>query len=317
MAEPKTKKPEKELTAEEAQKRLTEAQGQLENKVAKLKKQFAYNLKLAQDREAYATKELATIDAVQKKLAAFRQHLAGSHHFNNMALLSRVYQGVKEMMAFEIAAHQHNLALLEAGTLEENPPFKVPAEDAEYIEARCKLDLALALFHWIQNAEGIDVLMRAAVNEMVIDCQSLEEEDMRHQRAYELQSTLMRDREWAKTLGQLGLELQEARALIEWAQSNLKAIAKLPADARKHAVSDPDWAKLNAKVLFLGDIFQRFQAFPQLAKYFPKPEPTPLPYEQVAWSDTLGGKPQRAKAGQAQYGWLIVMILAGVKTLFG
>lgn len=317
MAEPKTKKPEKELTAQEAQKKLTEAQGQLENKVAKLKKQFAYNLKLAQDREAYATKELATIEAVQKKLAAFRQHLAGSHHFNNMALLSRVYQGVKELMAIEIAAHQHNLALLEAGTLEENPPFKVPAEDAEYIEARCKLDLALALFHWIQNAEGIDVLMRAAVNEMVIDCQSLEEEDMRHQRAYELQSTLMRDREWAKTLGQLGLELQEARALIEWAQSNLKAIAKLPADARKHAVTDPDWAKLNAKVLFLGDIFQRFQAFPQLAKYFPKPEPTPLPYEQVAWSDTLGGQPQRAKAGQARYGWLIVLILVGVKALFG
>lgn len=310
----------KPLTPEEAKQKLAEAQGSLTSQVAKLKKQFAYNQKLAQDRLDYATKELATIEAVQKKLAAFRQHLAGSHHFNNMSLLGRVYEGVREMMTIELAAHTHNLELLEAAseTVEEAPAFRVPIEEAEYLEARCKLDLALVLFHWIQNAEGVDVLMRATVNEMAIDCQSLEEEDMRHQRAYELQSTLMRDREWAKTLGQLGLELQETRALIEWAQSNLKSIAQLPAQARKHAVSDPDWAKLNAKVLFLGDIFQRMQAFPQLAKYFPKPEPTPLPYEQVAWSDGQNAL-KRAQGGQqaTRYAWLLLVIAAGMFSLIG
>ncbi|MFN3429788.1 MAG: hypothetical protein ACK46X_07530 [Candidatus Sericytochromatia bacterium] len=328
MAEPRSKKPTaptpdkpKELTPEEAKQKLADTQGALSAQVAKLKKQFTYNQKLAQDRLDFAVKELATIEGIQKKLAAFRQHLAGSHHFNNMSLLARVYEAVKEMMTIELAAHQHNLEVLESESpLEEKPAFRVPVEDAEYLEARCKLDLALVLFHWIQNAEGIDVIMRATVNEMAIDCRDLEEEDMRHQRAYEMQSTLMRDREWAKTLGQIGLELQETRALIEWAQSNLKSIASLPAQARKHAVSDADWAKLNAKVLFLGDIFQRMQAFPALAKHFPKPEPTPLPYEQVAWTDSNTGPIQRGTkpAGPAaRYAWLLLVIVTGMMTVTG
>jgi hypothetical protein len=134
---PKQAEPAKPLTPAAAKAALTEAQSTLEKHVARLKKQFAYNLKLAQDRQAFAIKELATIEAVQKKLAMFRSHLTGSHHFNNMALLVRVYEAVKDLMDFEVMAYTHNLALLDAENLEELPAFKVPTEDAEYLEARC------------------------------------------------------------------------------------------------------------------------------------------------------------------------------------
>jgi hypothetical protein len=285
---------EPEISEEEARAKLEEAVAYVGKQVSKAKKQFAYNIKLAQDRLAYANKEVEGAKEMRSKLEPHRADPEGAHHYNNSELLVRVYSATKRMMELEVGIHKHNLAVVEdlekkgeeaPDTITGELPLRYPDQDPDYLEARVFLDVHLAMFHVLSHLEGVDLLLRVTSDQKAIEPQSEEEEAQRQAGADALKAAMKDNRELAVLVTQLGNDLAEALALLEWGKATLATIPQLPGPAKKAALEDTDWQKLNGKVVFLGELPAKAQKFPELAGLFPAEEVEPLPYDMVAWAD--------------------------------
>lgn len=280
--------PNAEVSEEEAKRKLAEAQAYLLKEADRGRKQFAFNVKSAQDRLAFARKELAELDDRRTKLLAHQQKAGADYLLANVDVLRLVFSSVAMMMDETIACNRHNLELVSSEQLPEQAVFRVPQHEGAFLYARSRLDLALALLGWYQYAEGIDVVLRAAVGAQAIQPRNAAEEAERAARAQALKQAVQSDRDMAILLGRLGTELQEAEALIEWAKSALARLRDQPPALKRPAFADTDWAKLNGKAVFMATLGDTVAAFPALARYFPRQNAAPLPYDELAWSGNAG-----------------------------
>jgi hypothetical protein len=278
------------LTEEEARKQFEDAQAALKKTIGKARKQFAYNLKLAQDRLEDATRELDRLQPRRVELAPMKDHPEVAVHYTNIELLTRIYSAAKRMMEIQVACQQHNLAVVEAESIPERPEFRNPETHLDYMEARAFSDLYLATFHWFQHGDGIDLLLRASGNGQAAQGPTEDGEFFRRTRADALSETARRDRNIAVLLGQLGTELKETRELIEWATGALARLATLNEEDKRAALDVPQWGKLNGKVALLGTLPDRVRHIPALEPLIRRYEAAPLPYEQVSWVAEDDGK---------------------------
>jgi hypothetical protein len=288
MTEQATQNQEPEISEEEAKRLLADAQANLEKQVSKAKQVFSQNIKRADERLKHAIKKLQETEAMRDQVAPHKDHPEGTYHYKNLDLLCRVFGANKTMMEIEKAANQHNLAIAESEEMVENPHFHIPSQNPLYMEARARVDYNLGVFLWVANIEGIDVALRSVMNVPAVVSQSPEEEAWRQNNVAEMKAAMAADHELAKQISQVAAELQETQALLEWANGSLGTVLQLQPEAKKDYLGDNDWAKLNAKVAFLCELADKLQPFPALAKHFPQPEPTPLPYEQLKWADNAG-----------------------------
>lgn len=278
------------LSDEEARKQFDEAQADLKKTIARARKQFAYNLKLAQDRLEDAKRELERLQPRRVELAPFKDHPEGASHYTNVELLTRIYAATQRMMEVQIACQQYNLAIVEGESIPERPDYRNPEKDVDYLEARAFCDLYLATFHWFQHGDGIDLLLRAAGHGPAAQGPTEDGEFFRRTRADSLAEAARRERNVAVLIGQLGSELKETRDLIEWATGALARLASLNDDEKRAALEVPQWGKLNAKVGLLGTLPDRVRHIPSLEPLIRRYEVAALPYEQVSWVAEDDGK---------------------------
>jgi hypothetical protein len=289
MSETTTRNPEPEMSEEEAKQKLAELQAQLEKQVAKAKQVFGQNVKLADERHKYASEKLAEIEELRDQLKAHEDSEEGKFHLLNTELLVRVFGAMKTMMEIEKSAALANIAIVESEQVLQEPTYAVPAKNALFLEARSILDYHLGQFMWLSNLDGIDLLLRAAVNQPAIGNFDADETAQREAEVQALKQAMAADRNLAMFVGQFGSELQEAHSLLQWGASSLTTVKKLAPEAKKGYLEDNDWAKLNAKVVLLCEVAEKAQPFAALAKFFPLPEATPVPYEQINWSQQNAG----------------------------
>lgn len=270
-------------TETEARQQLDDAQALLKKQVGKARKQFSYNLKLAQDRLDDATREMEALQPRRVALAPFKDDPEGVYHYTNVELLNRVYASVKRMMEVQVACHRHNLAIVEAEAMPERPDYRFPEKELDYMEARAFSDLYLATFHWFQHGDGVDLVLRASGQGSAVRGSSEAAEAGRQAEATAIAEASRTDRNLAVTLGQLGSELKETQQLIEWATGALSRLGGLGEDEKRAALEVPQWAKLSGKVALLGTMPERVRHLPDVAKHFRRAEAAALAYEQVAW----------------------------------
>jgi hypothetical protein len=271
------------LSDDEARQQFDEAQATLKKTLAKARKQFAYNLKLAQDRLEDADRELGRLQPRRAKLAEFKHDPELAVHYTNIELLTRIYQSAKRMMEIQVACQTHNLALVDAETLPEKLEYRNPESSLDYMEARAFSDLYLATFHWFQQGEGIDLLLRAAgAGRAVTGADDIDEFERRI-RGESLAQATRTDRALAVLVGQLGTELKETRELIELATGALQNMSTLGDEEKRTALEAGHWAKLSGKVALLGTLPDRVRHVPALEPHFRRGEAGNLPYEQVSW----------------------------------
>jgi hypothetical protein len=276
------------MSEEEAQQTLTRMQADLDRKLAKAQKQWTYNVKLAQDRLGHAIKELDRLEGVMAELEPYKDTAGGQPHYERVRLLYHVFEATRDMMLVQLADNRFNLAQLHGGGLTPESVFRIPDEQVGYLRARARLDLALALFHWMVNLEGIDMVLRVTVGQPAVTCKTPKAEAPFKQRAETLKAAIATDRNLAQLVAQLGTELEEAGALIDWAKATLVRIKQLPDAAKRSALADAEWPKLNGKVAFLSGLAEKARTQPALAPHFARPEPSPLPYQEVVWSEGTG-----------------------------
>ncbi|MFP5503335.1 MAG: hypothetical protein ACLGIN_12675 [Candidatus Sericytochromatia bacterium] len=298
MSELKPPKPVEEMTAEEGRAFLEEAIAHIEKQAGKAKQRFATVIKTAGDRLKYAEEQLAKIEEVRQKLADHQDDPEGRYHGVNMELLHRVFTATKKMMEIQIHCATQNMAASETISPLEETRLLFPEDSAEFMEARSRADVCMALFYWNDMLHGIDAIMRVTVNEPVIDCQSTEEEEARAKLADELREAMKADKNLAMLMQQLGSELHETTALLDWAKDTLRSLKDLPAESRRSLLQDPDWAKVNGKVILLGELGTKVKAYPLLAELIPEEEQTPLPFEPWSEGAATGRLGQTGKLGQ-------------------
>lgn len=269
------------LSEEEAAKQLAEAQAGLARTVQKGKKQFAYAVKLAQDRLSYAKLELAVVEEKWKSLLPFQEHPEGAYHATNMELLRHGYASMKRMAEILLAANQHNLAIVEADPMPTNPAYRVPEQELEYLEARGYMLVSFGMFSWIQLAEGVDAVLRAAGHPGTLQCATPEDEAARQAAGDRIQQAAAGDRNLAITLGQWGTELSEGFRLLEWGRALLGRLGELSPEEKRTALEAADWAKLNARVAFLNGLPGKAKPYAALAGVFADLPDYPLPYDAI------------------------------------
>jgi hypothetical protein len=270
-------------TETEARQQLDDAQALLKKQIGKARKQFSYNLKLAQDRLDDATREMEALQPRRVALAPFKDDPEGVFHYTNVELLNRVYASVKRMMEVQVACHKHNLAIVEADAMPERPDYRFPEKELDYMEARAFSDLYLATFHWFQHGDGVDLVLRASGQGSAVRGSSGAAEAGRQAEATAIAEASRTDRNLAVALGQLGSELKETQQLIEWATGALSRLGGLSDDEKRAALEVPQWAKLSGKVASLGTMPERVRHLPEVARHFRRAAAAALAYEQVAW----------------------------------
>lgn len=271
------------LTDEAAREQLEAAQAELKKQLGKARKQFAYNLKLAQDRLTDAERELTGLRPKLEALEPFKNHPEGALSYANVALLTRIYAATRRMMEVQVACHQHNLAIVEGETIPERPEYRFPERELDHMEARAFSELYLATFHWLQHGDGIDLLLRASGQGAAARGQDELSERSRQVAAEKLADATRTDRTLAVLVGQMGAELKEAQELIEWATGALSRLEHLNPDEKRAALDVPQWAKLSGKVALMGTLPDRVRHVPVLAAMLPRYEAAVLPFEQVSW----------------------------------
>lgn len=274
-----------ELSEEEAARQLAEAHSALARQVQKGKKQFAYAIKLAQDRLAYAQEELAVVEAQWKALQAHQEHPEGAYHATNMELLRHGYASMKRIAEILLAANQHNLAIVESEAMPANPVYRIPEQELDYLEARAYMLVSFGMFAWIQMAEGIDALLRAAALPGTLQCDTPEDEAARQAMADQIKQAALTDRNLAITLGQWGNELAEAFRLLSWGKGLLGRVGTMSPEEKRTALEAGDWAKLNARVTAMGALPGKVKAYAALAGLFGELPDFKLPYDAVEVQD--------------------------------
>lgn len=283
MSELKPPKPVEEMTDEEGRAFLEEQMVHVEKLAGKAKARFAMVIKTAQDRLTYADEQLAKIDEVRSKLAEHQDDPEGRYHGINMELLHRVFTATKRMMEIQIHCAKHNMEASENLNPLEETRLMFPEDSAEFMEARSRADVCMTLFYWNDMLHGIDAILRVTVDETAIDSQSEEEEEARKKFADELREAMKADKNLAMLVQQLGNELHETTALLDWAKDTLRSLKDLPAETKRSLLQDPDWAKVNGKAVLLGELGAKVKDYPILAQLIPEVEQAPLPFEP--WSE--------------------------------
>jgi hypothetical protein len=270
------------ISPEEQQRALEEARKQFEAAKAKMDRQVAQGREVWGTELARVRSELEEARATQATAIEKRDKVAPKRDehpalFGRLEVLVEVFGQLANLKAAQIACYERGLAELEAiGPLDSDaPPAGVPAlpqaaDDLTFLEARARLDAALLDYYWRYHAAGLEAVLRASGNEAT-PAGADEEAVNGHVEA--LRQALKTDKELLIMLGRLGGELLEARALLEWGASSLKTVGQLPEGARRQALTDNDWAKLNASVQLLLTLGGRVKGIPALAALFEPLEP--------------------------------------------
>ena len=273
------------LNEDDAARQYAEAEARLKQQVQRGRKQFAYNYQLAKDRLAFAVGELSAVEAKRQALAPHLDRPEVAYHDMLLEALRHAYASLKRMMEIQAEANQHNLAVLEVEPLPQNPVYRVPEQETDYMEARAYMDVSMAIHHWIRQAEGLDVILRATGHPPAILEASPEDEAERASAAEALQSAMAEKADLAMLVGPLGTELAEAFRLAQWGKQTLAECREAPEAQKRQALAQPDWAKLSGKVILLGGLAERLKHEPLVASRLPQPEAEPLPYAPVEWAE--------------------------------
>jgi hypothetical protein len=164
------------------------------------------------------------------------------------------------------------------------------------------MNLGLALFHWMLNLDGIDMVLRATSGRSVVTFKTKVAEAPYKQRGDALKEAMAGDRPLALFVAKVGTDLADAEALIEWAKATLIRIQQLPDDAKRSALADEEWAKLNGSVSFLSSLAEKARAHAALAPHFAEPQPGPLPFEPTMWNDKAVTAPLKPGTGRLSGG---------------
>lgn len=280
-----TMTPEQQAAYDEAKKKFDELKGQFDRAMTDAKNTTSHQLKVAQERLAHAERELERSASLRERLEPSKDVPQVVEHYEKMRLLSEVYSEMKAMMAIEVAILERNFKEIDAIPALElrpdypqdlNPVVVPPHTDLGYIEHRTRMDVALLAYHWFRNRRGLDAVMRAAGVELRA-YEAGEEEATQAAAAEALKQAMAADKETTILVNKLGPELEEAFALLDWATESLQTLAQLPAQAKRDALADPDWTKVNARVTQLLELAERVHNVPALAPHFPyKGKATPL-----------------------------------------
>lgn len=256
---------------------------------------------------AFITEKLGEVQAAQQALEKQKGHADYEYAATQLRIAERMFGAAKRMMEIQGEYDRKNLALAEQGlelaaNAGEDPhvwikldqagmlaPYKFtsPLENVEFLEARAQANHYFGLQHWMNSLDGIDAILRATTGQKAIVCQTRFEEAGRAKLAEIFKQAMAEDQQLTVQMGKWGTELQETMAYFDWASNALKGLQGKPADARRAVLADPEWQKLNGRVVVLATLTERVQAFPAIAEYFPKPERPELPYEQLEWRDPL------------------------------
>lgn len=265
---------EQQRMLEEARQKFDAAKGKLDRQAAKARD--AWNARIARLRQELTDVEAvrAGADERRAKLKPLAEDPRAREWYWRMLLLVESQTQLAKMKHREIACYQQCVAQLDAiGPLDTETPaaapaFPMPVHDLAYLEARSRFDAATLAYHWRHHGVGLDAILRAS-GQAAMPTPDAETEASHEAAAAALRTATKADKDLAILLGKLGSELDEARALFDWAQSSLRTLGQLPEPARRQALADTDWAKLNAAVQLVMLVPERAQAFPALAKLFP------------------------------------------------
>lgn len=245
---------------------------------------FSRNLAEARTRAAYAENELAEYAEVRTLLAPLRDRPAQDRDYRMMDYLCRFYTAMRRMAEVDIRCAEQCLAQLESPDLVQTQPdqlrFPTAARTLDFMAASAELDTALLGFHWLRNEAGIDMVMRAVLNEKAGEPIDAAEEAERDERAASLRFEMRENKELMREVHGLANELQEAQVLAEWAEVNILRLVNVPPDVARNVLRDAYWSKLNGKASLVLDLGRRVQAHPALAPHFKVAERAALPYHQ-------------------------------------
>lgn len=287
--DPATMTPEQQAALEEAKQKFLELQGQLSKATSHAKEVVQKHLLVAQERLAHAERERDDARALRERLEPRKAEPNVAEHHTKMAMLEELYTQMQLMMAIEVAIHARNYKEVDAiPLLELRPDFPVdmkpavyaPHEDVAYLEHRARMDVASLDYHWYRNRRALDTAMRAAGAELN-GYEAGDEEATQAAAGEALKAAAAGDRDTQVLLGRLGTELEEAFALLDWAKDSLQTLGPLPKDAKKQALADPDYLKLNARLTFIMELPERVKDLPALAPLFPYTGPAEMPFQHV------------------------------------
>lgn len=273
---PATMTPEQQQALEEAKAKFEELKTQLGRAATQAQGIVRQHLAVAREREVYAERELERSRELQARLEAQLAHPSIAEHHTRITMLAAIYAEMKAMMTIEIAIHERNLTEVAAipplearEDYEANPALTASHDDVGYREHRTRMDVALLDYHWFRNRRGLDALLRAAGIDQAGYEVPADEVEAQESAAQTVRDAVASSQEVAALIGRLGPELEEAFALLDWAKDSMQSFAQLPLAAKRDALSDADWLKVNARLQQIMELGDRVQAFPALAALFP------------------------------------------------
>jgi hypothetical protein len=280
------------LTEKQAREKLAQSEANVARQTRVAQRAFSHNVMLARDRLEFAKSQRTMLLARLAEAEPLRGHPDADFVYFQTQLLLSIYASVQKLMEIDLDCHAYNLELTETPSLLDGEDFRVPAKFLTYLEARGRLDVALAYYYWTSLVDGIDVVLRAGLNERAAEVRSEEEETKRAAAAEELRASFKTDRETAMMVGSLAAGFKEALGLMEWACTALPALDTRNATTKRELLGDIRWAKLNGKVqTLLGDVSKRTHTYPALARLFPPPDVSSLSFATVEDSGDGSGRP--------------------------
>jgi len=284
-----TMTPEQQAALDEAKQKFIELQTQLAKATSHAKDMVQQHVLVARERLEHAERERGEAQALRERLEPRKAEPNVVEHHTKMAMLEELYSQMKGMMAIELAIHERNFKEIDAipplEMREDYPVDLKPAvyaahENIDYLEHRARMDVASLDYHWYRNRRALDAVMRAAGVELR-GYEAGEEEEAQAAAADQLKGQAAGDRDVQILLGRLGPELEEAYALLDWAKDSLQSLGKLPRESKREALGDPDYVKLNARLMLLMELPERVRDLPALAPLFPYTGPAELPFQHA------------------------------------
>lgn len=296
---------------QEALAKLAKTAGTVNRELKRARDAFAYSLEATRGPLEFAQAKLAEVADLEEKAAAKRDQLDYTFVSQTLVIHRRMFEATQRMIEVQREYDTRNLELANAalsvlGVSPEDPVqfsstwvqlaesgkldevrFALPIDDARYLLARAQMYLYLGLQHWQGCQEGIDAILRATVNDRAIEPRDEAEEASRAEAGKRVAALMQRDRAAMQLLHHAGTELQEAFSFFQWAASGLRNLAEMSDEVKRARLLDADWQKLSGKTVFLIQLIEKVQPYPELAALFPPPEKVELPYEQIEWQDPL------------------------------